>query len=254
VARIPAPVSDLLDDLVARLPVLLRRNLVGTYLYGSLTQSAFNPARSDVDCVVVTERALSDAQFRRLGEWLALSTKSNPWTARLQISFLLRDRVLTRDSPSCLYQFRKLKRSRSDGNPIIWMNILKSGEILYGPRPESFVPPITPQIMFQALEREVDYLREEIIEKRQSRWKNVPFYRAYAVLTLCRILYSFRMGTVISKPRAARWATDHLPAEWSEIVTQALASDAGQLRGSISLRRIAQSIDFVDAQLHATRA
>jgi len=155
VARVPAHVTDLVDDLVARLPVLFGRNLVGIYLYGSLTQSAFNPARSDVDCIVVTERVLSDVQFRRLREWLALSTKSNRWTARLQVSFLLRDKVLTRNSPSCLYQFGKLKRSRSDGNPIIWMNVLKSGEILYGARPESFVPPITPQIMFQALVREV---------------------------------------------------------------------------------------------------
>src|SRR6267142_1515295 len=88
-ARTPAKLSALLEDLVARLPILLGRNLVGIYLYGSLTQSAFNPARSDVDCIVVTERALSNAQFRRLGEWLALNAKTNQWTARLQISFLL---------------------------------------------------------------------------------------------------------------------------------------------------------------------
>jgi predicted nucleotidyltransferase len=254
VARIPAPVFALLDDLVARLPFLLRRNLVGIYLYGSLTQSAFNPARSDVDCVVVTERALSDAQFRRLGEWLSVSAKSNPWTKRLQVSFLLRNKVLTRNSPSCLYQFGKLKRSKSDANPIIWLNILQSGEILYGPRPESFVPPITPQIMFQALVREVGYLREEIIEKPRSKWRDVAFYRAYAVLTLCRILYSFRTGSVTSKPRAAKWAINHLPKEWSEIITQALASDAGQLRGSLPIRRIAKFIVFVDAQLHAIGA
>jgi hypothetical protein len=254
VARIPAELSALLDDLGSRLPLVLGGNLVGLYLYGSLTQSAFNPARSDVDCIVVTKRELSDAQFRRLREWLALSTKSNPWTARLQMSFLLRDKILTRNSRSCLYQFGKLKRSRSDANPIIWMNVLKSGEILYGPRPESFVAPITPEILLQALVREVGYLRAEIIEKPRSRWRDVAFYRAYTVLTLCRILYSFRMRTVTSKPRAAKWAINHLPNEWREIIVPALASDAGELRGSISLRRIAQFIDFVDARLHATRA
>jgi predicted nucleotidyltransferase len=252
--RIPAQLSALLRDLVARLPVFLGRNLVGIYLYGSLTQSAFNSARSDVDCIVVTEHALSDAQFRRLREWLVLSTKSNTWTARLQMSFLLRDEVLTEHSPSCLYQFGKLKRSRSDANPIIWMNVLKSGVVLNGPRPEAFVPRITPEILFRALVREVGYLREEIIEKRESKWRDVAFYRAYAVLTLCRILYSFKMTTVTSKPRAAKWAINHLPDELSKIVTQALASDAGKLRGSISLRRIARFIDFVDAELHATRS
>jgi hypothetical protein len=199
---IPAQISSLLNDLTTRLPVILGRNLVGIYLYGSFTQAAFNPKRSDVDLIVVTERDLSDAQFRRLDTWLAQKAKSNPWTTRLQISFLIRDQVLTMNSKACLYQFGQLRRSGSDGNPIIWMNVLKSGIVLYGPNPETFVPPITPEILFPALEREVGYLREEIIEKPESEWRDVPSYRAYAVLTLCRILYSFRKGTIASKRRA----------------------------------------------------
>src|ERR1700722_18773526 len=139
--RRPAQVSALLRDLATRLPVILRGNLVGIYLYGSLTQAAFDPNRSDIDCIVVTKRTLTDAQFNKLRAWLTLNAKSNPWTSRLQASFLLRDKILTVDAPSCLYQFGHLKRSRSDGNPIIWMNVLRSGEILHGPTPESFVPP-----------------------------------------------------------------------------------------------------------------
>ena len=246
----PAQVTALLCDLGAHLPVLLRGNLVGIYLYGSLTQEAFDSKRSDIDCIVVTKRALSDAQFKKLRAWLTLNAKSNPWTSRLQASFLLRDKVLTANSPSCLYQFGRLKRSRSDGNPIIWMNVLRSGEILYGPRPESFVPPITREILFRALEREVGYLREEIIENPRSKWRDVAFYRAYAVLTLCRILYSFNTGTIVSKQRAARWAMKHLPPQWIELILQALASDAGKRRARIPVRRIAQFIAFIDARLH----
>lgn len=252
--RIPSKVSALLHDLVAQLPVLLGGNLIGIYLYGSLTQAAFNPKRSDIDCLVVTERDLSDAQFRRLGAWLALAAESNPWTARLQVSFLLRNEVLIMNSKACLYQFGHLKRSSSDGNPIVWINVLMSGEILYGPSPESFVPPITPKILFQALEREVGYLREEISEKPQSEWRDVASYRAYAVLTLCRILYSSNKGTVVSKQWAAKWAIKHLPDEWSEIILQALESDASKRRAGISLFRIRQFIDFTDAQLHAISA
>lgn len=186
--RRPAQVSALLSDLGAQLPVLLRGNLVGIYLYGSLTQGSFDPKRSDIDCIVVTKRALSDAQFKRLGAWLTLSIKSNR-TSRLQVSFLLRDKVLTMNSPSCLYQFGRLTRSRS-------------------------------------------------------------VYRAYAVLTLCRILYSFSTGTIVSKRRAARWSMKHLPTQWNELILQALASDAGKRRARISIRRIAQFIDFTDARLH----
>ena len=108
------------------------------------------------------------------------------------------------------------------------------------------------QDRFQALEREVGYLREEIVEKpeSESEWRNVPSYRAYAVLTLCRILYSFRKGTIVSKPRAATWAIKYLSKEWSDIILQALATnDEGRTAG-IALLRIEQFIEFVEAELH----
>ena len=249
-AHIPDQVIALLQELTAHLPVVLGRNLVGIYIYGSLTQGSFNSNRSDVDCIVVTIRELSDSQFRRLGEWLARAPESNPWAARLQILFLIKDEILKMDSKGCLFQFGCLERSGSDGNPIIWMNVLESGLVLYGPRPESFVPAITPEILFQALEREIGYLREEISEKPESDWRNVASYRAYAVLTLCRILYSFRKGTVVSKPRAAKWALKNLPEEWNEIILQSLDANDEGLTTDIALVRIEQFIDFADAQLH----
>lgn len=250
-ARVPSKVSALLRELAGRLPVILGRNLVGVYLYGSLTQGAFDPARSDVDCIVVTRRDLSDAQFGRLGAWLSETAEANPWAKRLQIVFLIRDEVLTMNSKACLYQFGRLARTGSDGNPIIWMNVLKSGVVLHGPRPETFVPPITYEILFEALEREVGYLREEISEKPLSEWRDVPFYRAYAVLTLCRILYSHRKGTVVSKKRAAAWALRHLPGEWHDLIRLALSPDALQAPSPLPLPRIEQFIAFADARLHA---
>jgi hypothetical protein len=249
-ARAPAQVSDLLGEITTRLPVILGRNLVGIYLYGSLTQRAFDPRRSDVDLIVVTRRDLSDAQFRRLDAWLARTSESNPWTMRLQMIFLIRDEVLTMDSKACLYQFGKLNRGGSDGNPIIWMNVLESGVVLYGPRPETFVPDITREILFEALVREVGYLREEMIEKRESEWRDVPSYRAYAVLTLCRILYSHEHGTIVSKKRAAKWALRNLPERWHGIITRALES-GGERESSVPLSRIRKFIAFADAQLHA---
>jgi predicted nucleotidyltransferase len=248
-ASITKQVTTLLHDLTTHLPTILGKNLVGIYLYGSLTQRAFNPQRSDVDCIVVTERDLSDAQFRKLDAWLSRAAKLNAWVTRLQMSFLIKNEVLTMDSKACLYQFGVLKRSSSDGNPIIWKNVLKSGVTLYGPRPEAFVPEITQEILFQALEREVGYLREEISEKPESEWRDVPMYRTYAVLTLCRILYSFKKDTIVSKPRAARWAVKHLPEEWHGVIQQALeANEAGET-ADIPLLQIERFINFADAQL-----
>jgi hypothetical protein len=172
------------------------------------------------------------------------------------MTFLMRSEILTMNSKACLYQFGKLQRIRSDGNPIIWMNVLTSGITLYGPRPGSFVPAITREIFFAALKREVGYIREEVVEKPHSEWRDVPFYRAYAVLTLCRILYSHAKGTVVSKPRAARRAIEHLPPRLAELVRQALDIDLHRhiynRSAAIYRSRIRQLIDLVDALLRAT--
>ena len=248
---LPARVSALLQNLAAHLPVILGKNLVGVYLYGSVTQRTFNPKRSDIDGIVVTQRDLSEAQFRRLNAWLAGAAKSNPWVARLQMSFLVRNEVLNMTSRACLFQFGVLKRSGSDGNPIIWMDFLRSGIVLFGRRPGSFLPRITPEILFQALERELSYLREEISTKPKSEWRNVPSYRVYAVLTVCRILYSFRKGAIVSKQRAARWAMKYLPREWGALILQALETYDAKAGPAISISHIEQFIDFADTALHS---
>src|SRR5260221_10208388 len=81
---------------------------------------------------------------------------------------------------------------------------------------------ITWEMFSQALVRELGYLREEICERPQSQWRDVPMYRAYTVLTVCRILYSFSRGLAVSKPRAAKWAIKNLPREWHEVIFPAL--------------------------------
>jgi predicted nucleotidyltransferase len=250
-ARIPTSVSALLQEITDRLSVILGPNLVGFYLYGSLTQGAFNPKRSDVDCIVVTERDVGDAQFKGLGAWLEGPAPSDPWMARLQMTFLIKGEVLTMDSSACLYQFGRLERIKSDANPIIWMNVLESGIVLYGEPPESFVPRIGREVMSRALEREVGYLRDEISTKPDSEWRDVPSYRAYAVLTLCRILYTFKKGAVVSEPRAARWAVKNLPDEFRAIILQALAAGDSPASAEIPLSQIERFVDLVDTQLHS---
>ncbi len=245
--QVPKEVSALLDELRTGLPVILGGDLTGVYIYGSLTQDAFDPARSDIDCLVVTAGELSDEQFTGLGEWLAELEKENSWADRLQMQFLLRDEVLVMNSKSCLYQFGQLNRGCSDGNPIFWMNILESGIILFGAPPESFVPEITPAILSAALARETGYLRCEI-ENPASQWRDVPKYRAYAVLTLCRILYSHATGKIASKPAAAAFVMNGLPEELQEIVKTALSANA-EYSENIPLGRIERFIEFTENKL-----
>jgi len=48
-------------------------------------------------------------------------------------------------------------------------------------------------------------------------------YRCYAVLTMCRMLYTLAHGTVVTKPAAARWAAATLGPRWTPLIERALA-------------------------------
>ena len=250
----PDALETLVADIRTELPIVLGKNLVGIYLYGSLTQAAFNPKRSDVDAIVVTTRALTTREFRAVSRWLRRSAGANPWGRRLQLSFLIRNRILTPGAPSCLYQFGRLVRSRSDGNPIIWLNVLESGIVLAGPPPRSFVPPISDTMLNAALKRELDYLRREIITKSRSRWRTVGFYRIYAVLTVCRILYSLRTRTVPSKGTAARWAIDRLPANHRRLIRRAFQAHNGSRATALRVADIVSLIEFAEPIVSAASA
>ena len=246
-SAVSTPVADTLRALTDALGEILRSNLVGVYLYGSLTLNSFDPARSDVDCLVVVHLDLTKAQIRKLRAWFERTARTDSWLPRLQMQVLRKGRLLRPDTRGYLYQFGALKRSGSDGNPIIWMNVLATGITLVGPPPKTFLPPITGEMLFGALVREVGYLRAEIADPA-SEWRGRTSYRAYAVHTLCRILYTYRKGGVASKPQAARWALRMVPSRWHSLVRQAVASDRGK-PASLGLRRIARFIEFAAAQL-----
>lgn len=247
--RLPVALESLLRDLQTRPASVLRRNLVGVYLYGSLTRGAFDVRRSDVDGIVVTRRVLTPRQFRALRAWLRASAEANPWTRRLQLTFLLRSGVLRMNAEACLYQFGRLSRTTSDGNPIIWLDVLTSGVALAGPPAKSFVPRISAAKLVEALERELAYLDAEITTKPRSKWRNVWSYRVYAVLTVCRILYSFRTGAVVSKPVAARWAIGHLPARYRALVRRALGAHAGARSTRLMLSDVRRLIEVANGEL-----
>jgi predicted nucleotidyltransferase len=245
--RIPPLVAGTLRRLTSALDQILGPQLIGAYLYGSLTQGAFDPARSDLDCVVVVRRDLTHAQFRKLATWLGDAAEGDAWIGRLQMQILLRSHLLRPDERGALYQFGVLRRSGSDGNPIIWRNVLASGVTLAGPSPGTFLPRITDRMMVAALRREIEYLRTELVDPA-SPWRDRRSYRAYAVLTVCRILYSNATNDVVSKRRAARWALRTLPTRWHALIRAAVASDRGEA-SRLPVSRIVQFIEFADQQL-----
>ena len=74
-------------------------------------------------------------------------------------------------------------------------------------------------------------------------------YRAYAVLTVCRILYSSEKRSIASKTAAAKWVLRKWPGRWTKIINQGLAYNELGRESDIPLKAIEQFITFAAIQL-----
>jgi hypothetical protein len=70
-------------------------------------------------------------------------------------------------------------------------------------------------------------------------WFNMRFGQSFAVLTACRMVQTFRTGTVQSKRVAAEWAEQAFDPEWRELIRNARAERIGVRFG----QKVRQSAD-----------
>lgn len=248
IAYFPEDVTPLLTKVPEALEHYLGSKLVGVYVYGSVLGPEFDPVRSDVDCIAVTHGALTDPEFRQLDAWLKRTAAGDPWFERLQLSFLIKTSVLREDREACLYQAGVFKRCGSDGNPIVWMDFQERGRTLCGAAPESFLPRITPEMLRQALVREVGYLQTELCDIPAGDRRDKASYRVYAVLTLCRILYTLQTGKVASKERAARWTLERVADCWHDLVYEALK---GSEQTDLPSQRLCEFVRYTRTELRS---
>ena len=113
-----------------------------------------------------------------------------------------------------------LSRAWWGGWVILRHTLRERGIILAGPAPETFIDPVSP-----------DELREAVVPLLRGWSKGIlddPAqmehygYQAYTVLTVCRILYTLENGSIVSKRAAAHWAQEALDARWKALIEGAL--------------------------------
>jgi predicted nucleotidyltransferase len=221
--NIPKDLSELFQVMVTELPAILRGNLVGIYLWGSLTYDAFDERCSDVDLVAVTASDLDDREFSELDEWFKKKGKENPWVKRIDMRFVIDGEFLDKTSRCCgFYHYAgKLVRHGSDGNPIIWMNVARCGVTLWGKNAKLIVPHVSEQCLNDALLLELNYLTENLHANAGDRSGKAFIYNAYAVLTACRILYSAYHRKLVSKDQAYDWAMRRVSPVWRSVIRAA---------------------------------
>src|SRR5437764_15104419 len=87
--NIPQDLSDLFQQMTTDFSAILRGNLVGIYLWGSLTYEAFDETCSDVDFIGVTRRDLDDREFSELDEWFRNKVENNRCVRRIDMLLVI---------------------------------------------------------------------------------------------------------------------------------------------------------------------
>lgn len=259
-----ADVNALLSQLQTDVQAILRAEFVGMYLYGSLAMGAFNPASSDIDFVVVTEHPVSgealaalQAMHQRIG------ARPGRWSLELEGSYIPRAALRRHDPANARFPHidrgsPALAVEQHDMDWIIQRYVLREhGIALVGPPLPTLIDPVTPAELRQAVTDLYDFWWRPMIVDA-SHLQSVG-YRAYAILTMPRLLVTLEEGIVVTKPDAAQWALATLPPRWTALVRQALAwaadQDAGQrFDAGQQLRETQAFIAFVGARIQALDA
>lgn len=220
-------VNQVLDLVRSEVHAVLGGELTGLYLWGSLATGDFDPATSDIDFVAASRAELTKEVVRELSAAYGRITATGLyWANRLEGDFIP-EQSLRRHNPADRERPRMdfedgFVLQRQDERGVIMRHILREwGVTLSGPSPKTLIDPVSPE-----------NLREAVLALLAGKWSARlrhptllanPDYQAYAILTMCRMLYTLREGTITSKPTAARWSMDTLGSPWPALIERALA-------------------------------
>jgi predicted nucleotidyltransferase len=211
-------IEALLGRLTDEIQRTVRASLVGLYVYGSLVTGDFDKSRSDIDLLAVVDSDVDGDTLDRLDMMHARFVEDYPaWEDRIEVAYVpapalwnfrIRTDQIAVVSPGEPFH---LKAAGKDWL-INWYMVREVGVTLCGP-PRALIPEISQSEFVEAVRKQAAEWKEWVYKMR------TPGAQSYAVLTLCRALYSHTHGRQASKKRAALWAQARLP-QWAPLIQQ----------------------------------
>lgn len=225
-------VNEILAELLDGLQSVLGDGLVGFYLGGSLAAGDFSSNRSDIDFLAVTSGELSTEQVLALKELhRRLSGKETKWGHELEGSYVPSPALRRYDPANATFPViergEELRVEHHEVDYLIKLAVLREqGITLRGAEIKTLLDPISPDDLRRAVLGIIEVWWQPMLSKPVKL--SHPGYQDYAVLTMCRMLYTLQNGGVATKPQAARWALATLDGRWHSLIEQADAWENDQ--------------------------
>jgi hypothetical protein len=224
-----ADVNAVLSHLSDGVTGLLGEQLLGLYLTGSLTCGDFDPGSSDIDFLAVLGKELSDEQLGAITDMHERIGAAVPrWATRLEGSYITKDMIATKDRPTRKRPYvngGEINLSRYGNEWTINLYALKEcGIAILGPAPKEMFPRVDIDDVRAASRQDlIDDWLPKLADPdafHQASYDS-NHLRAYAVLTMCRILHRATHDGIASKRVASKWVRETCGEPWSHLVEQA---------------------------------
>jgi len=222
-------VNTLLALLSKNLTEILDGQLVGLYLTGSLTYGDFDRGSSDIDFLAVLTHALSAKQHRQIEKMHSRIGKDFPvWKKRIEGSYITKKMLSSPKPPKESRPYVNAGKMwdfvYGDEWTLNLYVLYQYGIALLGPDPKELIKSVKLDEVREASKR-------NLIQEWQPKINNPSAFRladyesnhlqAYAVLTMCRILYAAKNDGVASKRVASAWVKKTYGRPWSGLVKKA---------------------------------
>ncbi|GKX66465.1 aminoglycoside adenylyltransferase domain-containing protein [Inconstantimicrobium mannanitabidum] len=218
------PVTEILNKIVNSYKDILKDNLVGIYLHGSLAMNCFNPTSSDIDFLVVIKEKLDFKEMRQLVDVLLNLSEVGPKKG-FEMSVLLEKDTKNFKYPThFVLHFSDFHKDRYINQPnyicggfedhdlAAHIVILRErGICLYGSPIKDIFQEVPKKYYIEAIKSDIEDSKTEI--------QNNPIYY---ILNLCRVLCFLQDGKICSKKEGGEWAIINLPEKFKDVIQGAL--------------------------------
>jgi Domain of unknown function (DUF4111)/Adenylate cyclase NT domain len=223
-------INELLQEFTLQIQTILEHTLVGIYVGGSLATHSFQHDTSDIDCYIITAASLSEDTVCKIEEMhKQFYSRKRQYVKKIEASYIPQQDLLDFDpngkrpyfNEGCFYW------GQYGHNFLIELHVLREkGITILGPDIKTLVKVILAQDLMLAIQKNLHEYWELTVNDVAKLRRNED--QTFAILTMCRTLYSLETGDITSKAEAAQWAIQNFDLQWKDLIEQAFTWKPGQ--------------------------
>jgi hypothetical protein len=195
------------------------------YIGGSLSSDSFQHETGDIDCYIITTSKLSKSMLKIIEEMHKQFYSSKlKYAQKIEASYIPQEDLLNFDPNGMRPYFNEghYYLGQYGSNYLIELHIHREkGITIVGPNIKHLIKEISTQDLKLAIQNNLhEYWEISLSDFSKFRRSD---YQVFAILTMCRTLYSLETGSITSKIDAAQWAIYKFDPSWKNLIEQALA-------------------------------